>query len=458
MKHRTITRWIAALGVLAAPLALATTPAQASHVLGLPDIVDLSVAISDTPDPVEPGGDVEYTITVSNSQVALPSDPTTASGELPFEITAAPSGCDIDGGTFSCPVDGLDPGASDAIEITATTTQSTAPGPHEASVSIPADALEPIANADNNSASTTTTVSADADLGVAVESLPEVVAPPGAGVVYRITVSNTGNVAADATAEGTLPTGFTYHGSLDDACAADGSDVSCPAGSVDPGESVVFDVQALTSTTTGLYDFTVSIDGDSDTATTEVANEDDGGGRPAFVCGGCSLTYSHPAIGTATLTVPPEYEGVFVRLSMDDTTLDAKANDCGTVRGQTASCDEALSIVFDEEEEDYQVEDPTNPIVVEYTPTQAPCSGVASQCAPIGYYDPSKDPEGPEGDPEPMPRCDGAGVGINSGLGIATVGGTYHVCADSTYKDGSLTGHVVLMKSNDPLLPPLNLG
>lgn len=300
------------------------------------------------------------------------------------------------------------------------------------------------------------------DLSISVESIPDVVvAQPQAGTIYRITVTNAPvGTSGGAIVTGNLPAGFALTGG-DPRCSVSGSAVTCNL-TVLPGTSEVLDLQASVSQTTGSYDFTVAVEStditeplefkDNNTATTStsVVTADEGGGHPAYVCAGCSITFSDPEIGSAALFVPAESNGVIVRLSKD---ASLAGQSCGEVNGKPATCQVGLNVWFDEEEEDYQVEDPTNPIQVHYTPVQEPCHGLGTPtCAPIGYYDPDKG-----GDPKPMPVCDGAGKGDQVGANEAFVNGVYHVCKDWSYKAAGKVRHVVLMKSKDPTIPPLYL-
>ncbi len=87
---------------------------------------DLSVSLSDTPDPVIVGGNITYTVTVTNSG---PNDATgvvltdTLPTEVTFLSTNQPGVCSEAGGTVTCTIGNLMSGTSfPAIEIVATTT------------------------------------------------------------------------------------------------------------------------------------------------------------------------------------------------------------------------------------------------------------------------------------------------------------------------------------------------
>lgn len=313
------------------------------------------------------------------------------------------------------------------------------------------------------------------DLAISVESKPETVANPGAGVIYRVTVTNDGLVPAldGAVVENTLPAGFTP-GALEDGCSAAGQVVTCPVGPLATAGSAVIDIPAFVSTTVGDYVNTATVtanglieplehgDNNTATATTYVRTQSPTGGSHAFVCGGCSLSYSDPAVGNASITVPTHQhetpgdpssplvpvKGVFVQLERND---DFTGQPCGD-SGDGLTCQTALGVYFDESEDEYQVSDPLNPTRVTYQPAnQAPCHGLP-KCLPMAYYDPN---QAGMGGPEREARCDGGGWGENTGSGQAYVGGRYQVCIDYSFKVGNQVAHVHLMKSKDPIFSML---
>ena len=303
------------------------------------------------------------------------------------------------------------------------------------------------------------------DLVVDIQSLPsEHIAPAGeAGVVYRIEVSEDAelqHIDLDqqlATVTGTLPADFT----ITDAggCTVTLPTYSCPVTSLPQ----TFDIALVTADALATYTrtatATVTSGGLLEPIEYQTNNTDqvtitvyptlnNNNETWAHVCPGCSVSFSDPDVGTATITDPGSENGFFVRIRQDDTFT------VGIHGGH--DWNPALGVYFNEDEPDYQVEDPTEPVVVAYVPVQAPCAGVgADKCAQLGMYDP--DIKFGMTAPELLQSCDGAGTGTNSGDGEAFVDGEYRVCRDSSFKVGALVGHNVLMITNDPLLPPISL-
>jgi uncharacterized protein len=190
--------------------ATATTTVAAS--------ADLSITKVDTPDPVAPGSNLAYTITIANAGPSN-SAATSLSDTLPagttFVSLASPGGWSCTtpavgaGGTVSCSNVSLASGnavftltvqvgagviVGTVISNTATTTSTTA---------------DP--NPGNESATATTTVgTGSADLSVAKVATPDPVTA-GTNLAYTITASNAGpSNATTATLTDTLPAGTTF--------------------------------------------------------------------------------------------------------------------------------------------------------------------------------------------------------------------------------------------------------
>src|SRR5205823_270274 len=159
---------------------------------------DLSIAKSNTPDPVTAGQSLTYTIVVTNNG---PSDAQNVqvTDALPSQLTGA-TYCDTTGCTPSAPWTGSDSlgtivaGGSRTITIQATIKANTPDGSsfdNTASVSSPTTDPGPSAN----SSTDTTHVIARADLSITKSHTPEPVTA-GAAITYTIVVTNNG--ASDA--------------------------------------------------------------------------------------------------------------------------------------------------------------------------------------------------------------------------------------------------------------------
>ena len=189
--------------------ATATTTVAAS--------ADLSVTVTDSPDPVQAGSNLTYTITVANAGPSVAQNPTLAD-TLPagttFVSLANPAGWSCTtpavgaGGTVNCSATSLASGSSVftlVVNVGVAVSNGTVLSNTVAVASATSDA-----SSGNNSATTTTTVTASADLSISVSDSPD---PVGAGntITYSITVANGGpTVAASAAMADTLPAGTTF--------------------------------------------------------------------------------------------------------------------------------------------------------------------------------------------------------------------------------------------------------
>ena len=178
---------------------------------------DLSVAVTDSPDPVQAGSNLTYTITVANAGPSVAASVTLAD-TLPVGTTfvslSSPGG-------WSCTTPAV--GASGSINCTATSLSAgsgvftlvvnvglAVPNGTVLSNTATVSSSTTDSNAGNNSATATTTVTASADLSVTMTDSPD---PVGAGntITYTITVANAGpTVAASAAMTDTLPAGTTF--------------------------------------------------------------------------------------------------------------------------------------------------------------------------------------------------------------------------------------------------------
>jgi uncharacterized repeat protein (TIGR01451 family) len=214
---------------------------------------DLSVTKTDAPDPVTPGSNLVYTITVTNggpSNAASVSLNDTLPAGTTFVSLPTPAGWSCAtpaagaAGTVSCTIASLVPGST-AFTLTVKVGPSVTPGTvitNTATASSSTTDPKP----GNESGTTTTTVgAASADLSVTKTGSPDPVAP-GANLVYTITVSNPGpSSAALVSLSDPLPAGTTFV-SLSSpggwscstpAVGANGT-VSCTLASMAPGSAV----------------------------------------------------------------------------------------------------------------------------------------------------------------------------------------------------------------------------
>jgi len=184
--------------------------------LSIQDTAELSVTLTDAPDPADAGTDITYTITAANAgpgsapsaQItdALPADTV-------FRSLSAPGGwsCTVPAvgasGTVSCTTASFPPGSA-VFTLVAEVAAATADGTvisNTATISSAAFDSMP----GDDSATATTLVNSGADLGVTLSGGPDPVAP-GGDVTYSISAGNQGPLTAAATLTDTLPPGMGF--------------------------------------------------------------------------------------------------------------------------------------------------------------------------------------------------------------------------------------------------------
>ena len=178
---------------------------------------DLSVSITDAPDPVLAGANLTYTITLANagpSSAATVTLADTLPAGTTFVSLSSPGGwtCTTPAigaaGTVNCSNASL--GTTSAVftltvQIGATVTAGTVLSNTATATTSTTDS-----NPANNSATATTTVASDADLQVTINDAPDPVVA-GTNLTYTITVNHSGTSAATTVSlSDTLPGGTTF--------------------------------------------------------------------------------------------------------------------------------------------------------------------------------------------------------------------------------------------------------
>ncbi|HZF09807.1 MAG TPA: ExeM/NucH family extracellular endonuclease [Thermoanaerobaculia bacterium] len=232
------------------------TPYRASDhdpvLVGLFQVADLAITKVDTPDPVNAGTNLTYTVTVTNNG----PDPATSaawSDTLPagtsFVSLPAVAGWSCTtpsvgaGGTVSCTNPSFAVGSAVftlTVAVDPTVTAGTVLSNTATATSTTGDG-----NAANNSATATTTVAAAADLSVTKVDTPDPVTA-GTNLTYTITVTNAGpSTAASVSLSDTLPAGTTFVSlaspggwSCTTPSVGAGGTVSCSVGSLAAGSAV----------------------------------------------------------------------------------------------------------------------------------------------------------------------------------------------------------------------------
>ncbi len=212
---------------------------------------NLSITKTDSPDPVNAGGTLTYTITVSN---AGPSTATnvTVTDTLPAGVSyvsASGTGwtCSQASGVVTCTRASLAVGTAPAITITVTAPASGGSITNTASVT--GNETDP--NTSNNSASASTTVNpppSSADLYITKTDSPDPV-DVGLNLTYTITVTNNGpSTATGVTMTDTLPTAVSYVSATSSQGSCSGtSTVTCNLGTMANGASATVTITVMTN-------------------------------------------------------------------------------------------------------------------------------------------------------------------------------------------------------------------
>ncbi len=222
---------------------------------------DLGVTKTDSPDPVTEGGNVTYTIVVTNNG---PGDATNVTltdtlDELVAFVSATPSlgTCSESTGTVTCAIGSLANGATATVTVVVTTPDVAEPMQITNTVTVSGTETDPVGS--NDSATEQTTVvptgPAMADLAVTKTATPDPVLSGGPQLTYSITVSNNGpDDATNVLLVDTLPAGVTFDTATPstgdcDEMATDGA-VTCRLGSLASGNNMTVTVVVTPETVT----------------------------------------------------------------------------------------------------------------------------------------------------------------------------------------------------------------
>jgi uncharacterized repeat protein (TIGR01451 family) len=194
---------------------------------------NLSVTLTDTPDPVNAGANLTYNMTISNAGPSIAVG-VVVTNTLPANVTYQ----SFTGPNWSCTPSGslvrctrladLASGANDTLAIIGRVNPAFTGGILNGSVLVRSNTPDPVAG--NNSAATTTTVTTSADLSVSkVDTLDPV--EPGTGMAYTISINNLGpSNAVGVRITDTLPTGVSYVTHVPNpewTCSLAGNEVRC---------------------------------------------------------------------------------------------------------------------------------------------------------------------------------------------------------------------------------------
>jgi uncharacterized repeat protein (TIGR01451 family) len=202
---------------------------------------DLSVTKGDDPDPVLEGGDITYTIEITNNGPDTATD-VTLTDTLPPEATYVSAGstqgtCSESGGTVTCTIGDMNNAATVTVTIVVTAPDTQGIIVNNAAVS--GSNTDPVP--ENNSDSEETTVTGpQADLSVTKDDSEDPV-QEGGEVTYTLTVWNMGpDTATGVTLTDTRPprTTFVSANPSQGTCSESGGTVTCTIGTMDIGTFV----------------------------------------------------------------------------------------------------------------------------------------------------------------------------------------------------------------------------
>jgi uncharacterized repeat protein (TIGR01451 family) len=213
---------------------------------------DLSIVKTDSPDPVNAGSALTYTLTVSNAGPSSASSvivsDTLPAGTTFVSASSASFTCSFASPTVTCTAPSFAAGATGTITITATAPANGGTISNTASVT----AQTPDPNTANNSSTATTIVTPVADLVVTKTDSPDPVTV-GSNLTYSIGVTNNGpSTATNVVLTDTVPSATTFvsASSTQGTCSQSAGVVTCNIGTLNNGNSAVV-TMIVTTTVSG---------------------------------------------------------------------------------------------------------------------------------------------------------------------------------------------------------------
>jgi uncharacterized repeat protein (TIGR01451 family) len=204
-------------------------------------VADLTLSKTDSPDPVQVGSNLTYTLTVTNNG---PNDATgvTLTDTLPANVTfvsTTPAGptCSQAAGVVTCNLGTIANGANSVVTIVVTPQAAAVPSITN-TASVTSAVFDP--NSGNNTNITqTTTVTAVADVSITISDSPDPV-NAGANITYTVTVSNAGpSAATNIVATAAVPAGLTFVSATatQGTCSFAAGTLTCNVGTLASGAS-----------------------------------------------------------------------------------------------------------------------------------------------------------------------------------------------------------------------------
>jgi len=223
----------------------------------LPNSADLSLTQSDSPDPVNRGSNVTYTLTVTNPTGSQNASNVSLTDTLPNGVAfvsanSSQGTCNApSNGAFSCSLGTISSGTNATVSLVVGTNTNT-PTTITNTASVTSTTTDPNSNNNTNIAQSTT-VQTIADLGVSVSGINPVSAAPGATVRVTLGYNNAGSYAAPSTVLSLTPptnvtiSNFSLNGSA--ITCTGSSPITCSLGTVNNGVSGTLAFDAVLSTT-----------------------------------------------------------------------------------------------------------------------------------------------------------------------------------------------------------------
>ena len=222
-----------------------TGPAWPLALAVKPEFADLTLALSDMPDPVDPGATLTYTAQVVNGGPApVPSSTLTITLPAGVSFLSASAGCSQAGGAVTCTLPALAPSGPAAQVTVQVGVPANASGTLACNASVSsAGPLDP--SLSDNAAVVSTVVAASADLSLFQSDSADPV-PQGAPFSYTLTVTNGGpSVATGVTLTDFLSQAVSF-ASASAGCVNASGVVTCALGTLaqSAAASVTIDVTA----------------------------------------------------------------------------------------------------------------------------------------------------------------------------------------------------------------------
>ena len=205
---------------------------------------DLSLTKSDSPDPVNAGQLLTYTLTVNNqgpsTAIGTQLTDTLPAGTTFDSATPSQGSCAEAAGTVDCSLATIASGAGATVQITV---RPQAAGSITNNASVSSSVNDP--SSSNNSASASTTVNPAADLSLTKTDSPDPI-PVGQLLTYTLTVNNagpssaTGVVVTDNLSPDTI---FNSATPSQGSCSQSSGTVTCSLGTVASGASPTIDIK-----------------------------------------------------------------------------------------------------------------------------------------------------------------------------------------------------------------------